>query len=67
MSRCFSQLFSIFINSHLIIEELGDLKIGRQTIRIVIYADDLVLLAKENTAVKNMTDKLIEIGRCYVI
>ena len=29
------------------------------------YADDLVLLAKEEKALQDMIDKLIEIGRCY--
>ena len=31
------------------------------------YADDLVLMAKEETVLQGMTDKLIEIGRCYGI
>ena len=29
------------------------------------YADDLVLLAKEEKVQQDMIDKLIEIGRCY--
>ena len=29
------------------------------------YADDLVLMAKEETVLQGMIDKLIEIGRCY--
>ena len=29
------------------------------------YADDLVLMAKEETVLKGMIDKLIEIVRCY--
>ena len=29
------------------------------------YADDLVLLAKEAEVLQDMTDKLIEIGKCY--
>ena len=29
------------------------------------YADDLVLMAKEETVLQGMTDKLIETGRCY--
>ena len=29
------------------------------------YADDLVLMAKEEMVLQSMTDKLIEIGRCY--
>ena len=31
----------------------------------VKYADDLVRMAKEETVLKGMIDKLIEIGRCY--
>jgi hypothetical protein len=31
----------------------------------VNYADDLVLMAKEETVLQGMIDKLIEIGRCY--
>jgi hypothetical protein len=31
----------------------------------VKYADDLVLMAKEETVLQGMTDRLIEIGRCY--
>jgi len=31
----------------------------------VKYADDLVLMAKKETVLQSMIDKLIEIGRCY--
>jgi len=31
----------------------------------VIYADGLVLLAKEENVLQKMIDKLIEIGGCY--
>ena len=31
----------------------------------VKYADDFVLLAKEEEVLQDMIDKLIEIGRCY--
>ena len=31
----------------------------------VKYADDLVLLAKDETVLQGMTDRLIDIGRCY--
>jgi len=47
------------------LEEFGDLKIGGQIIHSVKYADDLVLLAKEEKMLHDMTDKLTEIGRCY--
>jgi hypothetical protein len=30
----------------------------------VKYADDIVLLAKEQTALKGVIDELIEIGKC---
>jgi hypothetical protein len=47
------------------LEGVGDFKIGRQIIQTVKYADDLVLLAKEEKVLQNMIDKLIETGRCY--
>jgi len=47
------------------LEGTADFKIGGQIIYTVKYADDLVLLAKEETVLKDMIDKLIEIGRCY--
>ena len=31
----------------------------------VKYADDLVLMAKEETVLQGLINKLIEIGRCY--
>jgi hypothetical protein len=31
----------------------------------VKYADDLMLLAKEEKVLQDMFDKLTEIGRCY--
>ena len=47
------------------LEGLGDFKIGGQIIRTGKYADDLVLLAKEEKVLQDMIDKLIEIRRCY--
>jgi len=41
------------------------LKVGGQIIHTVKYADDLVLLTKEEKVLQDMIDKLIEIGRCY--
>jgi hypothetical protein len=38
---------------------------GGQIIQTVKYADDLVLMAKEETVLQDMIDKLIVIGRCY--
>jgi hypothetical protein len=31
----------------------------------MLYADDLVLLAREENVLQGMIDRLIEIGRCY--
>jgi hypothetical protein len=47
------------------LEGLGDFKVGRQIISTVRYADNLVLLAKEETILQSMIDKLIEVGRGY--
>jgi hypothetical protein len=47
------------------LEGRGDFKIGGKSIHTVKYADDLVLLAKEEKVLQDMIDKLIEIGRCY--
>ena len=47
------------------LEGFGNFKIGGQIIHIVKYADDLVLLAKEENVLQKMIDKLIEIGGCY--
>jgi hypothetical protein len=46
------------------LEGFGDFKMGRQIIHTVKYADDLVLLAKEEKVLHDMIDKLIEIGGC---
>ena len=42
-----------------------DFKIGGEVIRTVKYADDRVLLAREEMLLQGMIDKLFEIGRCY--
>jgi len=47
------------------LEGLGDFKIGGKIIHTVKYADDLVLLAKDEKVLQDVIDKLIEIGRCY--
>ena len=46
------------------LDGLGDFKIGEQIIQIVKYANDLVLMAKEETVLHGMIDKLIEIRKC---
>jgi hypothetical protein len=45
------------------LDGLGEFKIGGQIIKTVKYADDLVLMAKEETVLQGMIDKLIDIGR----
>jgi hypothetical protein len=47
------------------LEGFGDFKIDGQIIHTVKYADDLVLLAKEEKVLQDTIDKLIEIERCY--
>jgi hypothetical protein len=47
------------------VEGFRDFKIGGKIIHTVKYADDLVLLAKEENMLQGRIDKLIEIGRCY--
>jgi hypothetical protein len=44
------------------LEGFGDFKIGRKIIHTVKYADDLVLMAKEEKVLRDMIDKLIETG-----
>ena len=45
------------------LDGLGDFKVGDKIIRIVKYTDELVLMAKEETVLQGMIDKLIETGR----
>jgi hypothetical protein len=47
------------------LEGLGDFKIAGPIIHTVEYLDELVLLAKEETVLQDMIDKVIEIGRSY--
>ena len=47
------------------LDGLGDFNIGGQFIQTVKYADDLVLMAKEEKVLQGMIDKLIEIRSCY--
>ena len=46
------------------LEVFEDFKIGRQIIHTLKYADDLVLLVKEENVLQDI-DKIIEIGGCY--
>jgi len=43
----------------------GDIKIQGQVIHTVKYADDVLLMAKEETVLQGTTVRLTEIGRCY--
>ena len=45
------------------VDGLGDFKVGGQIIQTVKYADELVLMAKEETVLQGMVDKLIETCR----
>jgi hypothetical protein len=47
-----------------VLEGSGDFKIG-QVICTVTYANDLVLLAKEEAVLQGLMERLTEIGRCY--
>ena len=47
------------------LDGLGDFNIGGQIIQTVKYIDDLLLMAKEETVLQGMIDKLIETGRYY--
>jgi len=64
LSPILFNLYSEYLTKEAL-EELGDFKIGGQIIHTVKYADDLVVLAKEENVLQDMIDKLIEIGRCY--
>jgi hypothetical protein len=65
---CFStiplKLFSEYLTKK-VLKGLGDFKTGGQVIRTVKYADDLVLLAREETMLQGMIDRLIETRRRY--
>ena len=65
---CLSPILFNFYNECLTkdaLEGYGDFKIGRKIIHTVKYADDLVLLAKEENVLQDINDKLIETGGCY--
>jgi len=62
LSPIIFNLYSEYLTKEAL-EGLGDFKIGGQIIHTVKYADDLVLLAKEEKVLQDMIDKLIEIGR----
>jgi hypothetical protein len=49
------------------LEWFGDFKMGRQAIRTAKYADELVLLAMEETILRSIIVFLIDTGRCYEV
>ena len=57
------QLYSEYVTREAV-EGFGNFKIG-QVICTAKYADDLELLAEEETALQGMSDRLIQTGRCY--
>jgi hypothetical protein len=64
---CLSPVLFNLYSEYLTKETLGsfgDFKV-EQVIHTVKYADDLVLLAKEEMMLQSMIDRLTEIGRCY--
>ena len=63
--RCLSPtLFKVYSEylANEALDGLGDFNIGGQIIQTVKYADDLVLMAKEEVVLQGMIDKLTEIG-----
>ena len=46
---------------------LGGYKIRGQISHTVKYADELVLLAREEIVLQGITDRLIGIGKCYLM
>jgi predicted nucleotidyltransferase len=65
---CLSSLLFNLYNEYVTqeaLEGLGDFKIGGQIISMVRYADDLVLLTKEETILQSMIHELMEVGRRY--
>ena len=65
---CLSQILFNLYSECLIkqaVEGFGDFKIGGDVICTVKYADDFVLLSKEEAVLQGTTDRLHEIERCY--
>jgi hypothetical protein len=64
LSPLLFNLYSEYVTQKAL-EGCGDFIVGGQIICMVRYADYLVLLAKAETILKTMIDKLIEVGRGY--
>jgi hypothetical protein len=62
LSPILFNLYSEYLTKEAL-EGFGDFKTGGQVIRTVKYADDLVLLAKEETVLQGMIGRLTEIVR----
>jgi hypothetical protein len=60
----FFDVYNKYLNKEAF-EEFGDIKIGGQVINSMKYADDFVLLSKEEMVLQCMIGRLIEIGRGY--
>jgi hypothetical protein len=56
---------TVFLFTYSTLDGLGDFNIGGQIMQTVKYADDLVLMAKEEMVLQGLTDKVSEIGRYY--
>jgi len=57
-------LYSEYLNTEAL-EDFGDFRTGGQVIRTEKYADDLVLLAKEEVLLQGTGEIQNETGRCY--
>jgi len=64
LSPILFNLYSEYLTKEAL-EGLGVFEIGGQIIHTVKYADDLVLLTKEEKVLQDMIDELIESGRYY--
>jgi hypothetical protein len=64
LSPILFNLYSEYLTKETL-EGFGDFKIGEQVICTVKYADDLVLLPREEKVLQGIIDRLIEIGRRY--
>ena len=62
LSPILFNLYSECLNKEAL-DGLGDFNIRGRIIETVKYADELLLMIKEETVLQGMTDKLIETGR----
>ena len=63
LSPILFNLYSEYLTKEAL-DGLRDFNIGGQIIQTVGYADDLILMTKEETVLQGMIDKPIEIGKC---